>query len=87
MVPVRGLIAAPKFQDFIANHRMIAIAATTITAHTTGVTRFDLPLRGESFAAWSNSPPIEASFGDRAACAKSIYRKTARTLSQSETFS
>jgi hypothetical protein len=35
----------------IANQIAIAIIATTIAAHTTGVTRFELPLRGESFAA------------------------------------
>jgi len=35
----------------------IATATTTatITAHTTGVTFFVLPLRGEALAAWLNS--------------------------------
>jgi hypothetical protein len=28
--------------------------ATTMVPHTAGVTRFELPLRGESLAAWSN---------------------------------
>jgi hypothetical protein len=37
--------------NFIANQIAATISATTITAHTTGVTRFELPLRGESFAA------------------------------------
>jgi hypothetical protein len=32
----------------------MATKATTITLHTTGVTRFELPLRGESLAAWLN---------------------------------
>ena len=36
---------------FIANQIAIAIVAATIAAHTTGVTCFELPLRGESFAA------------------------------------
>src|ERR1700710_2387981 len=29
--------------------------ATTMALHITGVTRFELPLRGESFGAWLNS--------------------------------
>jgi hypothetical protein len=33
--------------------------ATTTTAHTAGVTCFELPLRGESLAAWLNSLFIE----------------------------
>ena len=32
-----------------------AIMAATITAPTTGVTFFELPLRGELLAAWLNS--------------------------------
>jgi hypothetical protein len=35
----------------IAYQIAIAIIAATIAAHTTGVTCFELPLRGESFAA------------------------------------
>jgi hypothetical protein len=32
-----------------------ATTTATMTAHTTGVTFFELPLRGESLAAWLNS--------------------------------
>jgi hypothetical protein len=38
-----------------ANHIASATAATTTVHHTTGVTCFELPLRGESLAAWLNS--------------------------------
>jgi hypothetical protein len=34
---------------------LITTIAKTMTLHMTGVTRFDLPLRGESLAAWLNS--------------------------------
>jgi hypothetical protein len=37
---------------------MATTIATTMTPHTTGVTRFELPLRGESFGAWLNSLSI-----------------------------
>jgi len=49
--------------------------ATTMTHQITGATCFELPLRGESFAARLNfwSVPVIA-----------IYRNTALTLSQSE---
>jgi hypothetical protein len=40
---------------FIANQIAMATIATTITPHITGVTCFELPLRGESLAAWLNS--------------------------------
>jgi hypothetical protein len=36
---------------FIANQIAIATMATTIAPQTTGVTFFELPLRGESFGA------------------------------------
>ena len=37
------------------NHIATAIIRATITAQMTGVTFFELPLRGESLAAWLNS--------------------------------
>jgi hypothetical protein len=43
-----------ELQSPIANQIATAINATTIKPHTTGVIRFELPLRGESLAAWSN---------------------------------
>jgi hypothetical protein len=36
------------------NQIATATIATTITAHATGPTFFELPLRGESLAAWLN---------------------------------
>jgi hypothetical protein len=38
-------------QGVIASHSTLAIATTMIAAHSTGVTFFELPLRGESLAA------------------------------------
>ena len=38
-----------------ASHIPTATTATTTAHHTMGVTRFELPLRGESLAAWLNS--------------------------------
>jgi hypothetical protein len=40
----------------------MAMTATTIAHHITGVTCFELPLRGESLAAWSNSWFMERIF-------------------------
>jgi hypothetical protein len=37
---------------FIANQSANATITTTIAAQTTGVTFFELPLRGESLGAW-----------------------------------
>ncbi len=37
------------------NQTAAAIATTMITAHIAGETFFELPLRGESLAAWLNS--------------------------------
>jgi hypothetical protein len=37
---------------FITNQIATATMATTITPQTTGVSFFELPLRGESFGAW-----------------------------------
>jgi hypothetical protein len=39
----------------MANQIAIATIAKTIAPHITGVTCFELPLRGESLAAWLNS--------------------------------
>jgi hypothetical protein len=44
-----------KRQGFQANQIAIATMATIIAHHTSGVTFFELPLRGESLAAWLNS--------------------------------
>jgi hypothetical protein len=38
--------------DFMANQIASATITTTIAPQTTGVTFFELPLRGESFGAW-----------------------------------
>jgi hypothetical protein len=46
---------ATKLHALIANQIAIAISATTIAHHIAGVVCFELPLRGESLAAWSNS--------------------------------
>jgi hypothetical protein len=43
------------FHSFNANQIAIATMAKTLVPQTAGVTRFVLPLRGESFAAWLNS--------------------------------
>src|SRR5882672_2981734 len=66
------------------DHALIANQTmdTTMALHPTGVTRFELPLRGESFDAWLNSLSM-----DRPAKSPSRYRKTARTLSRSDAFS
>jgi hypothetical protein len=39
----------------VMNHTATTTIAITTAAHTAGVTRFELPLRGESLAAWLNS--------------------------------
>lgn len=39
----------------MANQIAIATIATTIVPHTAGIICFELPLRGESLAAWLNS--------------------------------
>jgi hypothetical protein len=52
---VERSISAAASQGFIASHIVITTKAKTIAAHTTGVTRFELPLRGELLAAWLNS--------------------------------
>jgi hypothetical protein len=38
----------------MANQMAMTITATMIVAQTAGVSRFELPLLGESLAAWSN---------------------------------
>lgn len=38
----------------MANQMAMTMTATMIVAQTAGVTRFELPLLGESLAAWSN---------------------------------
>jgi hypothetical protein len=38
----------------MANQMAMTITATMMVAQTAGVTRFELPLLGESLAAWSN---------------------------------
>jgi hypothetical protein len=48
------LIRGARLHGFIANQIAIATNATMIAPHIAGVTRFELPLRGESFAAWLN---------------------------------
>jgi hypothetical protein len=49
------LFGDARLHGFIAIQIAIATSATMIAPHITGVTRFELPLRGESFAAWLNS--------------------------------
>jgi hypothetical protein len=48
-------VATPKLQIPTANQIAMATSAATIAHHITGVRRFELPLRGESLAAWLNS--------------------------------
>jgi hypothetical protein len=48
-------VRSQQHQGFIANQIAMATMTTRMTHHTTGVTRFELPLRGESLAAWLNS--------------------------------
>src|SRR5450756_282377 len=64
--------------------------AMTIAAHTAGVTRLELPLRGESLAAWLNSwlmaPFWPASAHQRRRCRfhlRGTHRSTAQSLRQS----
>jgi hypothetical protein len=56
--------------------------------HTAGVTRFVLPLRGESLAAWSNfmcgTFSAEADLQKQGSSFLHAYRNTARTLCQSD---
>jgi hypothetical protein len=42
----------------VVNQMTTATIVIRMTPHTTGVTRFELPLRGESLAAWLNSLSI-----------------------------
>jgi hypothetical protein len=65
-------------QTVIASQTPMATITATITHQTTGVTRFELPLRGESFAAWLNSWSISAI---------AVYRNTALTLCHSDSWS
>jgi hypothetical protein len=46
--------AARHIQAFVANQIASAVSTMRITPQTTGVTFFELPLRGESFGAWLN---------------------------------
>jgi hypothetical protein len=81
-------IDAAEFYDLSANQIAMTTSATTMVAHTAGVTRFELPLRGESLAAWSNSTWITSS--TKAGLQKmkvgfpQIYRNAARILSHSD---
>jgi hypothetical protein len=50
MVPAKLMGNAAR-HAFIANHMITATMAMTMAAHTTGVIRFEPPLRGESLAA------------------------------------
>jgi hypothetical protein len=52
----------PKPHHFIANQRTAATATTKTIAHMIGVTRFELPLRGESFAGRSYERAIGKPF-------------------------
>jgi hypothetical protein len=81
-------IDAAGLHDLNANQIAMTTSATTMVAHTAGVTRFELPLRGESLAAWSNS--IWTTSSTKADLRKmkvdfpQIYRNTARILSHSD---
>jgi hypothetical protein len=44
--------SSTELHAFITNQIAIATMATTIAPQTTGVTFFELPLRGESLGAW-----------------------------------
>jgi hypothetical protein len=56
----------------------MATMTTTMMHQITGETRFELPLRGESFAAWLNSWLISAI---------AVYRNAALTLCHSDSLS
>jgi hypothetical protein len=74
----------------IANQIASAIIVMTIAAQTLDVTRFELPLRGESLAAWLNSALISRRPWTKIAAAGLVatsYRNTASTLSHSEVLS
>jgi hypothetical protein len=75
----------------VANQIATTTRATTIAAHTAGVTRFELPLRGESLAAWLNCwsiwTPSAAASPVLQNQLRPVYRNTARTLSQSDALS
>jgi hypothetical protein len=47
--------ATPAIHALLANQITATMIATRMAPHTIGVTRFELPLRGESFGAWLNS--------------------------------
>jgi hypothetical protein len=70
MVPVK-LMGDAALHAFIANHMITATKATTIEPHTTGVIRFEPPLRGESLAAWLNSVFTSAPFSGLANASQS----------------
>jgi hypothetical protein len=48
----------------MASHIAASTRATTIPHHTAGEVRFELPLRGESFEEWLNSPVLCAFMGN-----------------------
>jgi hypothetical protein len=65
-VILRGLGGNPALQihhGLIANQIATAMMVATTAHHITGVTCFELPLRGESLAAWSNFWFIRSAFG------------------------
>jgi hypothetical protein len=86
-LPSRPIDAAG-LHDLSANQTAMTTSATTMVAHTAGVSRFELPLRGESLAAWSNSIWITSSTKADLRKMKidfpQIYRNTARTLCHSD---
>jgi hypothetical protein len=45
----------PGDHALVVNQIIATTIATRMAPHTIGVTRFELPLRGESFGAWLNS--------------------------------
>jgi hypothetical protein len=55
IVPAIATHARHLHHAYILNQITTATTATTIPAHTTGEIFFELPLRGESLAAWLNS--------------------------------
>ena len=65
-------------QTVIASQVPTATTTTTMMHQITGATCFELPLRGESFAAWLNSWLISVI---------AVYRNAALTLRHSDSLS
>jgi hypothetical protein len=66
--------------DLIANQIPMATMATTMAPHATGMTCLELPLRGESLAAWLNSFSIKRTHIRNVAFSNSMLTKHCQHL-------